>query len=192
MLQALHNSDAELRREREKNASRFKMGPDGNEVNEYEVMRRRIDELTCENCLLSKSVEEAEKRASSLQASLMTTEESLRRLVEAVKSGKAVAAQQQSGQQQQQQQIGGGSKTDQAPATVGDSSLASIRIDRLESDRNEIERLREQMNEAFHRESEAEKALVECEMARNQLKDVSHPFLQTILTAISEPYKGGP
>ncbi|KAL5110471.1 ELKS/Rab6-interacting/CAST family member 1 [Taenia crassiceps] len=169
MLQALHNSDAELRREREKNASRFKVGPDGNEVNEYEVMRRRIDELTCENCLLSKSVEEAEKRASSLQASLMTTEESLRRLVEAVKSGKAIAAQQQSGQQQQQ--IGGGSKADQAPASIGDSSLASIRIDRLESDRNEIERLREQVNEAFHRESEAEKALVECEMARNQLKD---------------------
>ncbi|VDK20105.1 unnamed protein product [Taenia asiatica] len=171
MLQALHNSDAELRREREKNASRFKVGPDGNEVNEYEVMRRRIDELTCENCLLNKSVEEAEKRASSLQASLMTTEESLRRLVEAVKSGKAVAAQQQSGQQQQQQQIGGGSKVDQASASVGDSSLASIRIDRLESDRNEIERLREQLNEAFHRESEAGKALVECEMARNQLKD---------------------
>ncbi|CDS41937.1 ELKS:Rab6 interacting:CAST family [Echinococcus multilocularis] len=170
MLQALHNSDADLRREREKNASRFKMGPDGNEVNEFEVMRRRIDELTCENCLLSKSIEEAEKRASSLQASLITTEESLRRLVEAVKSGKAVTAQQQSGQQQQQQ-IGGGSKADQALAPVGDSGLASIRIDRLESDRNEIGRLREQLNEAFHRESEAEKALVECEMTRNQLKD---------------------
>uniref|UniRef100_A0A5K3EF92 GRIP domain-containing protein n=1 Tax=Mesocestoides corti TaxID=53468 RepID=A0A5K3EF92_MESCO len=169
MLQALHNSDAELRREREKNTVRYRIGADGSEVNELEVTRRRIDELTCENRILSKSIEEAEKRSSSFQASLMATEESLRRLVEAVKSGKAVAAQQQQQAGQPQQQPG--SKTDQAPPQSGDSGLSNIRIDRLESDRNEIERLREQLNEAFHRGSEAEKALIECEMTRNQLKD---------------------
>ncbi|KAM7537145.1 hypothetical protein Aperf_G00000072080 [Anoplocephala perfoliata] len=167
MLQALHDSDTELRREREKNASRFKIGPDGNEVNEIDVMNRRIDELTRENRLLSKSVEDAEKRALSMQNSLVTTEESLRRLVEAVKSGKAVAAQQQPSLQQQS---GSATKTDQTSPVTGDSGLTNIRIDRLESDRNEIEQLREQLNEAFHRESEAEKALIECELSRNQLK----------------------
>ncbi|KAM3179729.1 hypothetical protein ACTXT7_000012 [Hymenolepis weldensis] len=171
MLQALQNSDSDLRREREKNASRFKVGPDGTEVNEFEAMNRRIDELTCENRLLSKSVEEAEKRALSMQNSLVTTEESLRRLVEAVKSGKANAAQQQASMQQQQGATGG--KIDQTGSAItGDSGLTNIRIDRLESDRNEIERLREQLNEAFHRESEAEKALIECEMSRNQLKSI--------------------
>lgn len=169
MLQALHNSDTELRREREKNASRFKIGPNGNEVNEYDAMNRRIDDLTRENHLLSKSVEEAEKRALNMQNSLVTTEESLRRLVEAVKSGKAVAAQQQPSLQQQS---GSAGKTDQASTMIGDPGLTNIRIDRLESDRNEIERLREQINEAFHRESEAEKALIECDLSRNQLKVV--------------------
>ena len=173
MLQALHNSDAELRREREKNAHRFRIGADGNEVNEFEVMRKRIDEMTRENRILNKSIEEAEKRSSSLQSSLMATEESLRRLVEAVKSGKAIAAQQQS-VQQQQQSGGSGVKIDQTSGSAGDTGFANIRIDRLESDRNEIERLREQLNEALHRESEAEKAFVECEMTRNQLKDASH------------------
>ncbi len=165
MLQALHNSDAELRREREQNASRYKLGVDGSEVNELEVTRRRIDELTCENRLLSKSIEEAEKRTASLQASLSATEESLRRLVEAVKTGKA--QHQQSGQQGQQP---GGKGDANQPA---DSGFSNIRIDRLESDRNEIERLREQLNEAFHRGGEAEKALIECEMTRTQFKDVS-------------------
>lgn len=173
MLQALHNSDSELRREREKNASRFKIGPDGTEVNEFEAMHRRIDELTCENRLLSKSVEEAEKRALSMQNSLVTTEESLRRLVEAVKSGKANAAQQQASMQAQQGGTAGGKSDQTGSGMAGDSGLTNIRIDRLESDRNEIERLREQLNEAFHRESEAEKALIECEMSRNQLKEVS-------------------
>lgn len=173
MLQALHNSDAELRREREKNTYRFRIGGDGNEVNEYEVIRKRVDELTRENRILNKSIEEAEKRSSSLQSSLLATEESLRRLVEAVKSGKAIAAQQQSAQQQQQSG-GAGGKIDQSSGSVGDTGLANIRIDRLESDRNEIERLREQLNEALHRESDSEKALVECEMTRNQLKEASY------------------
>lgn len=168
MLQALHNSDAELRREREQNASRYKLTGD---INDLEVTRRRIDELTCENRLLTKSIEEGDKRAASLQASLSATEESLRRLVEAVKTGKQ-QQQQQSGQQQQQ--LGGGTKADQTQGgSCGvESGFSNIRIDRLESDRSEIDRLREQLNEAFHRGSEAEKSLIECEMTRTQLKDV--------------------
>ncbi|BHF62738.1 ethionine resistance protein [Sparganum proliferum] len=171
MLQALQNSDAELRREREMHSSRFKTGDSG--ANELEVARRRIEELTRENRVLTKSVEDAEKRCSNLQASLTATEESLRRLVEAVRTGKAAAANQVAGVgagQAKTQSTSPGTTGTGADATTGDS-LANIRIDRLESDRLEIERLREQLNEACRRNSEVEKTLIECEMERSQLKE---------------------
>ncbi|VEL18310.1 unnamed protein product [Protopolystoma xenopodis] len=176
MLQTLHSFESELRRERD--AASKSTGS-----NELELAKHRIEELTRENRQLTKAVEEADRRTAMTKSSLTATEESLHRLLEAVKTGKTVAVAANGataiGTGASCGPTGSGSAGTTAVGAVSASERAAsgstapmIRLDHIEADRAEIERLRSQLNEACQRGSEAERNLIGQDFEHDRLKEV--------------------
>lgn len=169
MLETLHNMESDLRQERDKrNRSRFSGGAsDSDGLSELDLAKRQIDELTLENRQLKKSIEDADRRIANLKSSLNATEESLRRLVDAVKAGK-------SSNINPETTTTTNVTTGDGLASVGDqSAISSIKLDRIEADRLEISRLRNQLNETSTRRSEAERQLIERNFELSRIKEVS-------------------
>ncbi|VDP24392.1 unnamed protein product [Schistosoma curassoni] len=168
MLETLHNMESDLRQERDKrNRSRFSGGAsDSDGLSELDLAKRQIDELTLENRQLKKSIEDADRRIANLKSSLNATEESLRRLVDAVKAGK-------SSNINPETTTTTNVTTGDGLTSVGDqSAISSIKLDRIEADRLEISRLRNQLNETSTRRSEAERQLIERNFELSRIKEV--------------------
>ncbi|CAH8560104.1 unnamed protein product [Heterobilharzia americana] len=174
MLETLHNMESDLRQERDKrNRSRFAGTGDSDGLNELDLAKRQIDELTLENRQLKKSMEDADRRTANLKASLNATEDSLRRLVDAVKAGKSSSV---SGETGTAATVTGGG--DSLAQTGDQTSIPTINLDRIEADRIEISRLRNQLNEATSRRSEAERQLLERNFELSRLKEDFDGLLQ--------------
>lgn len=156
--------ESDLHREREHRLlGRFSGDRNAEGLSELELAKRQLDELNVENRQLKKAMDESEKRTVNIKSSLNATEESLRRLIEAVKAGKSAAG---AGADAIVTSVGGVT----ADVTGGASM---IRLDRIEADRSEIVRLRNQLNEACTRGSEAERQLIERNFECSRLKEVS-------------------
>ncbi|RTG87132.1 ELKS/RAB6-interacting/CAST family member 1 [Schistosoma bovis] len=174
MLETLHNMESDLRQERDKrNRSRFSGGAsDSDGLSELDLAKRQIDELTLENRQLKKSIEDADRRIANLKSSLNATEESLRRLVDAVKAGK-------SSNINPETTTTTNVTTGDGLTSVGDqSAISSIKLDRIEADRLEISRLRNQLNETSTRRSEAERQLIERNFELSRIKEDFDALLQ--------------
>ncbi|CAH8553200.1 unnamed protein product [Schistosoma guineensis] len=174
MLETLHNMESDLRQERDKrNRSRFSGGAsDSDGLSELDLAKRQIDELTLENRQLKKSIEDADRRIANLKSSLNATEESLRRLVDAVKAGK-------SSNINPETTTTTNLTTGDGLTSVGDqSAISSIKLDRIEADRLEISRLRNQLNETSTRRSEAERQLIERNFELSRIKEDFDALLQ--------------
>ncbi|OON22262.1 hypothetical protein X801_01835 [Opisthorchis viverrini] len=170
MLETLHNMETDLRRERDyRIRGRFSTERGSEGLSELDMAKRQNDELTVENRQLKKAVEEADRRTANVKASLTATEESLRRLVEAVKAGKAAAS----------STTGTTPSADVAGVTATEAGPASnIRLERIEADRAEINRLRTQLSEACTRGSEAERQLIERNYEFSRMKEEFNLLLQ--------------
>ncbi|KAG5445297.1 hypothetical protein CSKR_111851, partial [Clonorchis sinensis] len=170
MLETLHNMETDLRRERDyRIRGRFSAERGSEGLSELDMAKRQNDELTVENRQLKKAVEEADRRTANVKASLTATEESLRRLVEAVKAGKAAAG----------STTGATPSADVAGVTATEAGPASnIRLERIEADRAEINRLRTQLSEACTRGSEAERQLIERNYEFSRIKEEFNLLLQ--------------
>ncbi|TPP44815.1 ELKS/Rab6-interacting/CAST family member 1 [Fasciola gigantica] len=174
MLETLHNMEEDLRRERDiRIRGRFSSEHGREHLSELDLAKRQVDELTLENKQLKKAVEEADRRTSNVKASLTATEESLRRLIEAVKAGKAATA-----AGVPTSETGGSTGVAAAAAAVDASGASNIRLERIESDRAEISRLRHQLNEACTRGSDAERQLVDRNFEFSRLKEEFAALLQ--------------
>nr|CAH8849891.1 unnamed protein product [Trichobilharzia regenti] len=174
MLETLHNMESDLRQERDKrNRSRFAGTGDSESLSELDLAKRQVDELTLENRQLKKSMEDADRRTANLKASLNATEESLRRLVDAVKAGKSTSVSGETGTGATA--TGGG---DSLTQTADQNSIPSIKLDRIEADRAEISRLRSQLNEVSGRRSEAERQLLERNFELSRIKEDFDALLQ--------------
>ncbi|CAL8089374.1 unnamed protein product [Calicophoron daubneyi] len=175
MLETLHNVEDDLRRERDyRIRGRYSNEPGSEGLSELELAKRQVDELTMENRQLKKAIEEADRRTANAKASLTATEESLRRLVEAVKAGKASAP--TTGGSSLPAAEAGGTTATGVTGEAGGTSV--IRLERIEADRAEISRLRTQLNEACTRGSEAERQLVERNFEFSRLKEEFNMLLQ--------------
>ncbi|KAF6769262.1 hypothetical protein AHF37_12501 [Paragonimus kellicotti] len=175
MLETLHNMEAELRHERDyRIRGRFSADRGMEGLSELDLAKRQVDELTVENRQMKKALEEADRKTSNVKASLTATEDSLRRLIEAVKAGKTASGMTATGGILSTTEAGA-SSTGNAANTVGAEAGtgSNIRLDRIESDRAEINRLRNQLNEACTRGSEAERQLIERNYEFSRLKEVS-------------------
>ncbi|VDP71098.1 unnamed protein product [Echinostoma caproni] len=175
MLETLHNMEADLRRERDiRIRGRFSAEHGTEHLSELDLAKRQVDELTLENKQLKKAVEEADRRTANVKASLTATEESLRRLIEAVKVGKAATT-----TNVPTSEAVGTAVTGAATASAVDASGATnIRLERIEADRAEIARLRHQLNEACTRGSEAERQLIDRNYEFSRLKEEFNLLLQ--------------
>ncbi|XP_018645594.1 rab6-interacting protein 2/elks/erc/cast,putative [Schistosoma mansoni] len=174
MLETLHNMESDLRQERDKrNRSRFSGSTnDSDGLNELDLAKRQIDELTLENRQLKKSIEDSDRRITNLKSSLNATEESLRRLVDAVKAGK-------SSNINPETTTSTNLTTGDGLTSVGDqSTISSIKLDRIEADRLEISRLRNQLNETSTRRSEVERQLIERNFELSRIKEDFDALLQ--------------
>ncbi|KAH8876377.1 ERC protein 2 [Schistosoma japonicum] len=175
MLETLHNMESDLRQERDKrNRSRFSGMNDSDGMSELDLAKRQVDELTLENHQLKKSIEDADRRSANLKSSLNATEDSLRRLVDAVKAGKSSSVNVETTTATNlttgdgSKSIGGGDQ----------SSISTIKLDRIEADRAEISRLRNQLNEVSSRKSEVERQLIERNFELSRIKEDFDALLQ--------------
>ncbi|KAF8566957.1 hypothetical protein P879_05302 [Paragonimus westermani] len=180
MLETLHNMEAELRHERDyRMRGRFSTDRGMEGLSELDLAKRQVDELTIENRQMKKALEEADRKTSNVKASLTATEDSLRRLIEAVKAGKTASGTTTTGGILSTTEAGA-SSTGNATTTVGAEAGtgSNIRLDRIESDRAEINRLRNQLSEACTRGSEAERQLIERNYEFSRLKEDFNLLLQ--------------
>ncbi|KAL3313451.1 ethionine resistance protein, partial [Cichlidogyrus casuarinus] len=135
MLQSMHSMEAELHRLKVTQRDFTSLESLHSEL---EITKKRVNELTRENRQLLKEIEESERRSSYLKTNLGATEQSLRNLVDAVRTGKS------------------------------ESGGLAARLDRIDADIAEIERLRNQVSEANQRAANCERTLIdrECEITK--------------------------
>lgn len=171
MLETLHNMESELRKERDKKSC-SKFSGDFEEMNELNATKRQLDDLTLENKQLKKSIEEGERRMANAKASLNATEESLKRLVDAVKAGKSstTGANVVTPNTTIGEIVAGIPVT--TSATIDQNLSQTIKIEKIESDRLEIVRLRNQLNESSGRRCELEHQLIQKNFEFSRIKEV--------------------